>query len=171
MRQSLHRERTCQQEERSQVSEVRTVHGHFYGDRRSEDGNCFLVRNEWLELTPQERQKIYLDEKARLEVRRELAGRKIGAGKLIGYVVPGGIGLLVVMFMIGSAIDQSQDAAFKRLTPEERHQETLKTCASLLRSFQYQTYSELSVRERQGKAECEAQLAHPEQDIIPPSSR
>jgi hypothetical protein len=42
------------------------------------------------ELTPEERQNIYLEdleEKARLEVRRELEGQKTSAGKLIGVVI------------------------------------------------------------------------------------
>src|ERR1022692_5272328 len=34
------------------------------------------------ELTPEERQRIYLEEKARLEVRRELEGQKTSAGKV-----------------------------------------------------------------------------------------
>ena len=53
------------------------------------------------ELTPEERQKIYLEEKARLEVRRELGGQKTSAGKIIGYVILGVLGLLVVLFIYG----------------------------------------------------------------------
>ena len=63
------------------------------------------------QLTPEERQKIYLEEKARLEFRRELEPQKIGFGKIIGYVVLGGIGLLVVLWMIGSAMQQSETAS------------------------------------------------------------
>lgn len=47
------------------------------------------------ELTPEERQKIYLEEKTRLEVRRELEGPKTNLGKVFGYVIFGGLALLV----------------------------------------------------------------------------
>jgi len=39
------------------------------------------------ELTPEEREKIYLEEKARLEVRRELEGEKTSTGSVIGWIV------------------------------------------------------------------------------------
>ena len=48
------------------------------------------------ELTPEERQRIYLEEKARLEFRRQLQPKKIGFGKIIGYLALAGIRLLVV---------------------------------------------------------------------------
>jgi cytoskeletal protein RodZ len=121
------------------------------------------------DLTPEERQKIYLEEKARLEARRQLEGNKTSAGKVIGYIVLGVLGLLVILFVIGSAMQQSEDAAFKKLTPEQRHAQTLQNCAKLLKSFEYNTYSELSVTEREAKAACTEQLLHPDQDIIKPS--
>jgi hypothetical protein len=118
------------------------------------------------ELTPEQRQQIYLEEKARIEFRRQFEPKKIGFGKIIGYVVLGGIGLLVVLWMIGSAMENSQDAAFKKLPPEQRHQETLQNCVSLLKSYEFQTYSELSVTDRRMKATCEEQMAHPDQDVF-----
>jgi hypothetical protein len=121
------------------------------------------------ELTPEERQRIYLEEKARLEVRRELEGKKTGAGRVIGYVVLCVVGLLVFLFIVGSAIQQSEDADFSKLTPAQRHAKTLENCASLVNSMRYKTYSELSVTERQMKEACTEQLEHPDQNIIRPS--
>jgi hypothetical protein len=121
------------------------------------------------ELTPEERQRIYLEEKARLEVRRELEGQKTSAGKVFGYAVLAVLGLLVLLFIAGSAMQQSKDAEFSKLTPAERHAKTLENCASLLKSWEFKTYSELSVTERQIKAACTEQLSHPDQDIIKPS--
>jgi hypothetical protein len=121
------------------------------------------------ELTPEERQKIYLEEKARLEVRRELEGQKTSAGKIIGYVILGVLGLLVVLFIIGSAMEQSSDTAFKNLTLAQRHAKTLQNCAELLKSWEFKTYSELSVTERRMQAACTEQLRHPDEDVIRPS--
>jgi hypothetical protein len=120
------------------------------------------------DLTLEERQRIYQEEKARLEARRELEGKKTSIGKVIGIIVLCVIGLLVVMFMIGSGIEQSDADAFKRLTPEQRHRKTLENCADMVKSMEFKTYTELSVTERQMKAACTEQLLHPDQDIIKP---
>lgn len=121
------------------------------------------------ELTPEERQKIYLEEKARLEVRRELEGTKTSAGKIIGYVVLGLFAFLIVMFILGSAMEQSQDTAWNTLTPPQRHAKTLENCASLIKSMEFKTYSELSVTERRMKAACTEQILNPDKEIIKPS--
>jgi hypothetical protein len=118
------------------------------------------------DLTPGERQRIYLEEKARLEVRQELEGKKTSAGKVIGIVLLCGFCLLVLLFVIGSAMEQSDDDAFKRLTPEQRHQKSLENCAYLIKSMEFKTYSELSVRERQMQAACTEQFLHPDQNIF-----
>ena len=68
-------------------------------------------------LTLEERQRIYLEEKARLEVCRELEGKKTSAGKVIGLIAPCGIGLLAVLFIIGSLAESSDDGAWKILRP------------------------------------------------------
>ena len=85
------------------------------------------------ELTPEERQKIYLEEKARLEVRQQLEGKKTGVGKVIGIIVLCGFGLLILLMIIGSLMEQSQDAEFSKLTPAQRHAKTLENCTELLR--------------------------------------
>jgi hypothetical protein len=118
------------------------------------------------DLTPEQRQRIYLEEKARLEVRRELEGKKTSIGKVFGIAVLCGLGLLFVLFIIGSGMEQSHDAEFKSLTPEQRHQRTLENCADLIKSMEFKTYAELSVTERQIQAACTEQLLHPDQDII-----
>jgi hypothetical protein len=66
------------------------------------------------DLTPEERQRIYLEEKARLEVRRELEGKKTSVGKIIGIIVLCGFVLLVVTFIIGYLGLQSEEDAFKK---------------------------------------------------------
>jgi hypothetical protein len=73
------------------------------------------------------------------------------------------------LFIVGGVMQQSKDAEFSKLSPAERHAKTLENCASLMKSWEFKTYSELSVTERQMKAACTEQLAHPEQDIIKPS--
>jgi hypothetical protein len=65
------------------------------------------------DLSPEERHKIFLEEKARLEIRQELEGPKTGAGKIIGYVFLGVLGLIFVLAMAGkimSVVDESTSA-------------------------------------------------------------
>jgi hypothetical protein len=121
------------------------------------------------DLTPEERQRIYLEEKTRLEVRRELEGKKTSVSKVIGVIALCGFGLLVLLFIIGSAMQQSEDADFAKLTPEQRHAKTIQNCAELLKSWEFKTYSELTETERRMQAACREQLAHPDEDIIRPS--
>lgn len=52
-----------------------------------------------------------MEEKARLEFRHQLEPKKTGTGKILGYVVMGGIGLFVLLWMIGSAMQQSETAS------------------------------------------------------------
>jgi hypothetical protein len=120
------------------------------------------------DLTPEERQKIYLEEKARVEVRRELEGQRTGAGKIIGYIILGAFGFVVLLWIIGRGIMESDDAKFRALTPEQRHQETLRNCADIVKSFEFKTYSEMSEYERRMNASCIEQLAHPENNVIKP---
>jgi hypothetical protein len=121
------------------------------------------------DLTPEERQRIYLEEKARLEIRRELEGKKTSVGKIIGSIMLCGFGFLALMWIIGSFSQQSETDAFQKLTPQQRHQKTLENCADLLKSMQFKTYSELTILERQTKAACEEQLKYPEREIFKPS--
>jgi hypothetical protein len=121
------------------------------------------------ELTPEEREKIYLEEKARLEVRRELEGEKASTGSVIGWIVLCVFGLLFILWIAGTNMQHEKDAEFAKLTPAQRHAKTLQNCASLLKDWEYKTYSELSVTERQAKEACTEQLLHPDQEIIRPS--
>lgn len=122
-----------------------------------------------LDLTPEERQRIYLEEKARLEVRPERDVEKPRVGSGVGTMVLYGIGLLLVLFIIGIVIKQLQQDDWNRLTPKQQHQKTLENCVYLLKSWEFKTYSELSVTERRMQAACSEQLLHPDQDIIKPS--
>jgi hypothetical protein len=62
-----------------------------------------------MELTPEERQKIYLEEKTRLEVRQELQtqGKKTGAGTVMWRVILGVVGVVVLMVLFGSIVENS----------------------------------------------------------------
>jgi hypothetical protein len=80
-----------------------------------------------------------------------------------------GIGLLAALFIVGSVMEKSQNDAWDKLTPEQRHGKTLENCAGLLKGWEFKTYSELSVTERQMKAACTEQLLHPDREIIKPS--
>ncbi len=121
------------------------------------------------ELTPEERQKIYLEEKARWEVRREFEGPKINIGKVVMYVFFGGLALLVVLLILGSEMEQSHETAWNNLTTEQRHAKTLENCATFIKSMEFKTYSELSVEERKMKAACTEQLLNPDKEIIKPA--
>lgn len=98
------------------------------------------------ELTPEERQRILAEEKARLEIRRELEGKKTSVGKILGIIVLFGFGIIVLLMIIGYTLQENEDEAFRKLTPEQRHQKNLKNCASLLKSLEFKTYNELSYR-------------------------
>jgi hypothetical protein len=128
------------------------------------------ILSDMADLTPEERQKIYLEEKARLEVRRELLeSTKTNAGKVFGYIILGICGLLILLLIAGGAMQQLKDEQFAKLTPEQSHAKTLENCAYLMKSWEFKTYNELSVEERRMKAACTEQLAHPDQEIIKPS--
>jgi hypothetical protein len=58
------------------------------------------------ELTPEQRRQIYLEEQARLEARRELGKeRKTGCGAMIGYILLAAFAGLVLLAIIGGAMD------------------------------------------------------------------
>ncbi|HYL74957.1 MAG TPA: hypothetical protein VEU96_12175 [Bryobacteraceae bacterium] len=118
------------------------------------------------DLTPEERQRIYMEEKARLEVRRELEGKKTSPGKVIGIVTLCIVGLLVSLFILGNIRQHLDDAAQEKLTPEARHAQTLENCAKAIELFKFKTYSELSEYDRRMLAACTEQLKHPDQNIF-----
>lgn len=66
-----------------------------------------------MELSPEERRRIYLQEKARLEVQRELQAqnKKTAAGTGVGRIVVGLFGFLVLLFIIGSAMGNSENTS------------------------------------------------------------
>jgi hypothetical protein len=65
-----------------------------------------------MQLSPKERQKIYLEEKTRLAVQQELrTGRKISAGTIIGRIALGFFGLLVLLFIAGAMMRNSDTAS------------------------------------------------------------
>lgn len=107
-------------------------------------------------LTPEERQKIYLEEKARLEVRTELQQQKkgLGIGSFLGLSALGVIAFILFLLMIGSSMDSDSSAKFRALTPTQQHAKTLETCAKLRRSWAFKTYSELTQEQRQALYSC-----------------
>ena len=95
---------------------------------------------------------------------RKLAREASLAGSCSAY-----FGLLFILWIAGTNMQHEKDAEFAKLTPAQRHAKTLQNCASLLKDWEYKTYSELSVTERQAKEACTEQLLHPDQEIIRPS--
>jgi hypothetical protein len=109
-------------------------------------------------LTAEERRRIYLEEKARFEVRRELEGKETSAGKIIGWILLSGLGLLIAMIIFGTIIGDNEksksDAAWRKLTPAQQDQKASEACGDFLVSVRFKTYSELSIEERKMKASC-----------------
>lgn len=73
------------------------------------------------DLTPEERQRIYLEEKVRLEARREIESKRVGPGKIILYVFLALFGLLII-FSISDSVSES------RQTPKERAKQRAEGC-------------------------------------------
>jgi hypothetical protein len=108
------------------------------------------------DLSPEERQRIYLEEKARHEIRHEIEGKKTSFGKVIGISVLCVIALLILLAVIGSSMEESQSAAWQKLSPEQQHQKARDACAEFAKDMQYKLYSEYTQDERKMKASCEA---------------
>jgi hypothetical protein len=72
-------------------------------------------------LTPEERRRIYLEEQVRLEARHEIESRKVTAGKVVGYLALGFLGLLVLLFVLSTVQEATQ-------TPAERARQAAETC-------------------------------------------
>ena len=75
-----------------------------------------------MELTPEERQRIYLEEKARMEARRDIESKRLTAGKVIGWLVMGLFGVYALMWVV-SYINTSMESPLARARDEAR------TCA------------------------------------------
>lgn len=114
-----------------------------------------------MDLTPEERQRIYFEEKARLEARQtlEAENKKTGCGSTIGIVLLSVVALLVVLTIIGAMMEQSDSAKFNALTPEQKHAKTVQNCVELERGWAFKTYSELTPEERKIKFSCDAILS------------
>ena len=117
-------------------------------------------------LTPEERQRIYLEEKARLEMRQQLVAEQItehaepakrSTGEIIGWAVLFIVAAVIILAAIGSYIEEHDAAAFRELSPEQQHARTVAACAGLLKEQQYKLYSELTVEERKIRASCAAE--------------
>ena len=59
-----------------------------------------------MELTPEERQRIYLEEQARIEARHRIESKRVTPGKVIGWVALGLVGLLFLFFVVGTLADR-----------------------------------------------------------------
>ena len=55
-----------------------------------------------MELTPEERHRIYLEEQARMEARRDIESKQLTAGKVVGWLALAVIGLLAFMWAVGT---------------------------------------------------------------------
>lgn len=56
-------------------------------------------------LSPEQRHKIFLEEKARMEIRKELQGQKTSVGVILGYTCLAVLGMIFVAGMAGKLID------------------------------------------------------------------
>ena len=110
-----------------------------------------------MELTPEERQRIYEEEKARMEIQQELQEQNKGTGRgsLLGYVFLGIFALCFILVVIGSMAERADSQRFDALSPEQKRAQTLRNCASLEADWAFKTYSELTQLERKMKASCE----------------
>src|ERR1035438_9172901 len=110
-----------------------------------------------MELTPEERQRIYEEEKARMEIQQELQEQNKGTGRgsLLGYVFLGIFALCFILVVIGSMTERADSQRFDALSPEQKRAQTLRNCASLEADWAFKTYSELTQLERKMKASCE----------------
>jgi hypothetical protein len=122
--------------------------GQAAGEQPEEGGG-----KEINKMTPEDRQRVYLEEKARLEIRQKL--QRESQGKTIGCALLAILGILVILFMAGSVIEENSTTKFNALTPDQQRAETLRNCASLERGWEFKIYSELTPQERRLKASCE----------------
>ena len=63
------------------------------------------------DLTPEERQRIYLGKKARLETRQKIEGEKTGTGKVLGIIALSTFGALAVLMIAVPALEHSDPPA------------------------------------------------------------
>jgi hypothetical protein len=72
-----------------------------------------------MELSPEERQKIYLEEQARLEVQQEFRtqNKETSTGIIIWRIILGSFGALVVLFIIGSMMQNSDSTLSSSARP------------------------------------------------------
>ena len=114
-----------------------------------------------MELSPEERHRIYLEEKVRLEAHQQpdAESKQTSAGAILGRIALGIIALLAVLWIIGTAMEQNEDTQFNALPPEQRHAETVKNCAELERGWAFKLYSELTPEERRIKLSCDQILS------------
>jgi hypothetical protein len=84
------------------------------------------------------------------------------------------IGVIGMWLFVTYAIDRSdqvaeevaEQARSRNLTPEQRHAETLRTCAKSVDMFRFKLATEMSEFDRRMLYYCELQLEHPDQNII-----
>jgi hypothetical protein len=69
-----------------------------------------------------------------------------------------------ICLLIGTAAENARNAPV--LTPEQRHAQTLKSCAEMEELFRFKFYSEMSEYDRRMLYYCELQLAYPREQIF-----
>ena len=121
---------------------------------------------EMPDLTPEDRQRIYEEEKFRLEAQQQLkaeqAGKSLGTGQKITlgcFILIIGFALLLA---IGGMMGQHETERFEALTPDQKRAENIKSCVNLEQSWAFKTYSELSPDERKLKLSCDLLLERPQ---------
>ena len=113
-----------------------------------------------MELTPEDRQAIYLEEKTRREGPESSAsGVKRSGASRFGKAMFIAAAVILFFVIAGSIQEKSESAKFQAMTPAQRQEETVKNCLKLAEYRQFKTYSELSEYERKLKFSCDAVLA------------
>jgi hypothetical protein len=107
-----------------------------------------------MELTPEERQRIYEEEKARLDAQRQIKGERSPAS-YAGIPCAVILGIVLLLMVIGFILNQEDHEKWQQLTPEQKDAQTLKSCLDFERDVQFKTYSELSEDERRMKYTCD----------------
>jgi hypothetical protein len=72
-----------------------------------------------MELTPEERQRIYLEEQARMDARRDIKRKRVTDGKIIWRLVMGIVGVYVIMLYIGQ-INRALESPLARAREEAK---------------------------------------------------
>ena len=108
-----------------------------------------------MDLSPEERQRIYQEEKARLEAQSRIRAEKRQKAVSWPVIVAMMLGVCLVLWAMGSISENERQAKWQKLTPEQKDAQTLKNCLELEQGWKFKLYSELTEYERKAKYSCD----------------